>query len=365
MNDSALQLIAVDKHYADHHVVRGVNLDLAPGELGVIVGPSGCGKSTLLRMIAGLEEISSGDIHIQGRSVVKKEPKDRDIAMVFQSYALYPHMTVYQNMAYGLKMRGYKKHEIENRVSFAANTLQLSDVLTKIPSQLSGGQRQRVAMGRAIVRKPAIFLFDEPLSNLDPQLKVQMRLEIKRLQRELGTTSLYVTHDHLEAMTLADKLIVFHRGMIDQVGLPMEVYQKPQNLFVAKFIGSLPINVFDATVTADGSSVVLQGGQILLLPYKIDKVYHSQSVYMALRPEDLAVVARSDHKEKLSIQVELSELLGADSVLHGRLPQSHEKLMVRISSRDCIGSDKTINVYINSKNLHLFDKNTEKRIKNG
>jgi len=214
MKEFALKLIDINKHYAEHHVIRDVNLELAPGELGVIVGPSGCGKSTLLRMIAGLETIGSGDIQIQNRSVKKKEPKDRDIAMVFQSYALYPHMTVYHNMAYGLKMRGYKKHEIEKRVNFAASTLQLTDVLNKIPSQLSGGQRQRVAMGRAIVRQPALFLFDEPLSNLDPQLKEQMRLEIKRLQRELNTTSLYVTHDHLEAMTLADKLIVFHRGMM-------------------------------------------------------------------------------------------------------------------------------------------------------
>src|SRR5258705_2701637 len=233
-----VELRGVRKDYAGHAVIHGIDLNVADGEFIVIVGPSGCGKSTLLRMVAGLEQISAGDIVIGERVVNGLEPKDRDVAMVFQNYALYPHMSVFDNMAYGLKIRGMSKDEIERRVQKAAKTLELGTFLKRRPRQLSGGQRQRVAMGRATVREPAVFLFDEPLSNLDAKLRVQMRLEIKRLQRELAVTSIYVTHDQVEAMTLADRLIVMNAGVADQIGTPMDVYDKPASVFVAGLIRS-------------------------------------------------------------------------------------------------------------------------------
>src|SRR4029079_1874871 len=224
-------------------VIHGIDMEIADGEFIVIVGPSGCGKSTLLRMVAGLERITGGEVAIGDRVVNGLEPKDRDIAMVFQNYALYPHMSVYQNMAYGLKIKGMAKDEIERRVQKAAKILELGTFLQRLPRQLSGGQRQRVAMSRAIVREPAVFLFDEPLSNLDAKMRVQMRLEIKRLQRELGVTSIYVTHDQVEAMTLADRLIVMNAGVADQIGTPMDVYARPASVFVAGFIGSPAPNI--------------------------------------------------------------------------------------------------------------------------
>src|SRR5213075_1011632 len=241
----------VRKAYADLEVIHGVNMDVADGEFMVIVGPSGCGKSTLLRMVAGLETISAGEIVIGERLVNRLEPKDRDIAMVFQNYALYPHMSVYENMSYGLRIKGFSKQDIDARVRRAAGILELESFLKRKPRQLSGGQRQRVAMGRAIVREPAVFLFDEPLSNLDAKLRVQMRLEIKRLQRELAVTSIYVTHDQVEAMTLADRLIVMNAGTADQIGTPMDVYDKPASVFVAGFIGSPAMNFLAAKVGED------------------------------------------------------------------------------------------------------------------
>ncbi|WP_296597082.1 sn-glycerol-3-phosphate ABC transporter ATP-binding protein UgpC, partial [Roseibium sp.] len=238
--------------------VKGVSIDIADGEFIVLVGPSGCGKSTLLRMMAGLEEITTGDIKIGDRVVNNVDPADRDIAMVFQNYALYPHMSVYNNLAYGLKNRGMAKDEIDRRVKEAARILEIGDYLERKPRALSGGQRQRVAMGRAIVREPAAFLFDEPLSNLDAKLRVQMRVEIKRLQRSLGTTSVYVTHDQLEAMTLADRLVVLNGGNIEQIGAPIDVYDKPASTFVASFIGSPAMNLLK--VKADGNGLVLATG---------------------------------------------------------------------------------------------------------
>ena len=233
---ASIQFKELRKSYGDTEVVHGLSLDIADGEFIVIVGPSGCGKSTLLRMVAGLEEITSGELLIGGRVVNKLEPKDRDCAMVFQNYALYPHMTVFDNMAYGLKIRGVPKDEIERRVAGAAKMLELEHLLERRPRQLSGGQRQRVAMGRAIVREPAAFLFDEPLSNLDAKLRVQTRLQIQQLHRRLRTTSLYVTHDQVEAMTLAHRMIVMNGGVAEQVGTPQEVYDKPATMFVANFI---------------------------------------------------------------------------------------------------------------------------------
>src|SRR6516165_5536749 len=236
-------------------VIHGIDMEIANGEFIVIVGPSGCGKSTLLRMVAGLERITGGEVAIGERVVNELEPKDRDIAMVFQNYALYPHMSVYANMAYGLKIRKLEKEDIDRRMRKAAKTLELERLLDRLPRQLSGGQRQRVAMGRAIVREPAVFLFDEPLSNLDAKLRVQMRLEIKRLQRELGVTSLYVTHDQVEAMTLADRLIVMNAGVADQIGPPLALYECPATAFVAGFIGSPAMNLVDGLIAESGIAI--------------------------------------------------------------------------------------------------------------
>uniref|UniRef100_UPI003B3B461D sn-glycerol-3-phosphate ABC transporter ATP-binding protein UgpC n=1 Tax=Bosea sp. (in: a-proteobacteria) TaxID=1871050 RepID=UPI003B3B461D len=241
--------------------VKGVSFDIPDGGFCVLVGPSGCGKSTLLRMVAGLETISSGEVAIGNRVVNQIEPADRDIAMVFQNYALYPHMNIYDNMAYGLRNRGTPKDEIDRRVREAARILAIEPFLERKPRQLSGGQRQRVAMGRAIVRKPQVFLFDEPLSNLDAKLRVQMRVEIKKLQRALGVTSIYVTHDQVEAMTLSDKLVVMNGGQVEQIGLPAEVYRKPASKFVATFIGSPPMNILAGTI--DGPGIVALGDAIL------------------------------------------------------------------------------------------------------
>src|SRR5450759_1369562 len=242
-----IQLKGVKKSYGTNKVIHGVDAQIADGEFIVIVGPSGCGKSTLLRMIAGLEAITEGEISIGGRVVNDLEPKDRDIAMVFQNYALYPHMSVFDNMAYGLKIRKFTRDDIERRVQKAAKILELGELLQRKPGALSGGQRQRVAMGRAIVREPAAFLFDEPLSNLDAKWRVQMRLEIKKLHRELGTTSIFVTHDQVEAMTLANRMIVMNAGIVEQTGAPLEVYDNPASLFVAGFIGSPAMNFLPGT----------------------------------------------------------------------------------------------------------------------
>ncbi len=245
----------IRKIYAGNvEAVKGVSIDIPDGSFTVLVGPSGCGKSTLLRMVAGLETISAGTCSIGGRVVNEVEPADRDIAMVFQNYALYPHMSVYDNMAYGLRNRGTPKDEIEKRVAEAARILAIEPFLQRRPRQLSGGQRQRVAMGRAIVRKPQVFLFDEPLSNLDAKLRVQMRVEIKRLQRELGVTSIYVTHDQVEAMTLSDQLVVMNGGRVEQIGKPIEVYQRPATTFVAAFIGSPPMNMLQGEIRGGRSS---------------------------------------------------------------------------------------------------------------
>ena len=278
------------KSFGKTEVIHGVDIDIRDGEFIVIVGPSGCGKSTLLRMVAGLETVTSGEVHIDGRRVNEIEPMDRDIAMVFQNYALYPHMSVFDNMAYGLKIAKVPRSEIEERVATAAKLLQLEPYLERRPRELSGGQRQRVAMGRAIVRKPAVFLFDEPLSNLDAKLRVQMRLEIKSLQRELGVTSLYVTHDQVEAMTLADRMVVMNAGVADQIGAPLEVYANPQTVFVAGFIGSPPTNFLDADRLGRGT----EGSQ------------------SGIRPEHISIVETGP----ITGNVLYAEPLGAETLVH-------------------------------------------------
>src|SRR5437764_34162 len=273
----------VKKTYLDLEVIHGVDIEVADGEFIVIVGPSGCGKSTLLRMVAGLETITSGEIVIRDRVVNTLEPKDRDIAMVFQNYALYPHMSVFDNMAYGLKIRGLPKDDIGARVKRAAEILELGPLLERKPRQLSGGQRQRVAMGRAIVREPAVFLFDEPLSNLDAKLRVQMRFEIQKLHRRLSTTSLYVTHDQVEAMTLAQRMIVMNAGRAEQIGTPMDVYEDPQTMFVAGFIGSPAMNFMAAKAT-NGAITLDHGGAVRPTNGKIGV---GQSITVGIRPEHL------------------------------------------------------------------------------
>jgi sn-glycerol 3-phosphate transport system ATP-binding protein len=291
---ATLTLENVRKSFGATDVIHGVDIDVQDGEFIVIVGPSGCGKSTLLRMVAGLEGITSGEIRIGDRRVNEAEPMERNIAMVFQNYALYPHMSVFDNMAYGLKIAKTPKDEIAARVASAAKLLQLEPYLQRKPRELSGGQRQRVAMGRAIVRKPAVFLFDEPLSNLDAKLRVQMRLEIKQLQRELGVTSLYVTHDQVEAMTLADRMIVMNAGVADQIGKPLEVYENPQTAFVAGFIGSPATNFMPA------GSVGVNVGKTV-----------------GIRPEHIKL---TDSPARLQARVAYCEALGAETLVHLRLP---------------------------------------------
>ncbi len=290
---ATIKLDNIHKSFGKTKVIHGVSIDVKEGEFIVIVGPSGCGKSTLLRMVAGLETVSEGEIRIDDRRVNEAEPMDRDIAMVFQNYALYPHMSVFDNMAYGLKIARLPRAEIEDRVATAAKMLQLEPYLARKPRELSGGQRQRVAMGRAIVRKPAAFLFDEPLSNLDAKLRVQMRLEIKALQKELGITSLYVTHDQIEAMTLADRMIVMNAGRADQIGAPLEVYANPQTAFVAGFIGS------PATNFLPGADLGVQ----------------AQS--LAVRPEHMELAAPG--KGRIDATLTFAEALGAETLLHFRL----------------------------------------------
>jgi sn-glycerol 3-phosphate transport system ATP-binding protein len=315
--------------------VGDVNMQIADGEFIVLVGPSGCGKSTLLRMVAGLESITEGEVHIGDRVVNKVEPADRDIAMVFQNYALYPHMSVRQNLAYGLKNRGTSKAEITRRVDEAAEILQIGQFLDRKPRALSGGQRQRVAMGRAIVREPAAFLFDEPLSNLDAKLRVAMRLEIKELQRRLRTTSLYVTHDQLEAMTLADRLVVLNGGQVEQIGTPLEVYRNPASTFVAGFIGSPAMNLIPSRAVPH-----LPGS--------------AHAGIIGIRPEDLAV----DPDGPIEMQVRAVEELGAQRLVHGHT--NGADLTITLGSHADLHD--TLRLSAQREALHRFDEKTGKRL---
>jgi sn-glycerol 3-phosphate transport system ATP-binding protein len=321
----------VRKKYGELEVIHGVSMDVTDGEFVVIVGPSGCGKSTLLRMVAGLEPITSGEIRIGNRVVNDLEPKDRDIAMVFQNYALYPHMSVYDNMSYGLRIKGFSKAEIETRVQKAAAILELRDFLTRRPGHLSGGQRQRVAMGRAIVREPAVFLFDEPLSNLDAKLRVQMRAELQALHRRLGTTSLYVTHDQVEAMTLAHRMIVMNAGRAEQIGAPIEVYARPATTFVAGFIGSPPMN---------------------LIPEQ------GRNVLFGIRPEHLEPCTEAE--AKLVADIDLIEPLGADTLVHGHLAQG-ARIAVRLHASFDARAGK-LPLRYEAAHAHYFDAESGARL---
>ncbi len=327
-----VQLRDVRKSYGDLQVIHGVSMDIEDGEFVVILGPSGCGKSTLLRTVAGLETISGGEIVIGDRVVNRLEPKDRDIAMVFQNYALYPHMSVRENMAYGLKIRGLPLADIEARVARAAGILELSQLLDRRPRELSGGQRQRVAMGRAIVREPAVFLFDEPLSNLDAKLRVQMRAELQALHRRLSTTSLYVTHDQIEAMTLAHRMIVMNAGRAEQIGAPLDVYAKPASTFVASFIGSPPMNLIPAERQG---KPVLQG----------------------VRPEHLEPCAKSD--AKMTAAIDLVEPLGADTLAHGVV--NGARIIVRLPASTAV-TEGDLPLRFAPASEHFFDAASGKRI---
>ncbi|MHA3979534.1 sn-glycerol-3-phosphate ABC transporter ATP-binding protein UgpC [Halovulum sp. GXIMD14794] len=310
---NTLSIRDVFKRYPNGaEAVKGVSVEVGTGELVVFVGPSGCGKSTLLRMVAGLESVTAGEIELAGRVVNDLEPADRNIAMVFQNYALYPHMSVRKNLAYGLKNRGAAKDEIDRKVSDAAELLQITDFLDRKPSQLSGGQRQRVAMGRAIVRDPAIFLFDEPLSNLDAKLRNHMRLEIRKLQRRLGTAAIYVTHDQVEAMTLADRIVVLNGGKVEQIGTPSEIYHRPASTFVASFMGAPPMNLLEGRYSGNGS-VELAGG--IGLPVET-RAAAGGPVTVGVRPEDVEVTAGPDG---VPFDLGIVEELGATRLLHGRI----------------------------------------------
>ncbi|MBM3599675.1 MAG: sn-glycerol-3-phosphate import ATP-binding protein UgpC [Alphaproteobacteria bacterium] len=351
----------VKKSYGGMQVIHGIDCAIKDGEFMVLVGPSGCGKSTLLRMIAGLEEISAGEISIDGRVVNDVEPKDRDIAMVFQNYALYPHMSVYDNMAYGLRIRGLSKAEIDERVNKAAGILQLQELLQRKPRQLSGGQRQRVAMGRAIVRDPKVFLFDEPLSNLDAKLRVQMRVEIKQLQNRLGTTAVYVTHDQVEAMTLADRLVVMNAGVAEQIGAPLEVYAKPASLFVAGFIGSPAMNFLAGKISGDGRAVELAGGARVALADGRFASSAGRKVTLGVRPEHL-VQDGAGTAAHFQLAIELVETLGADTLLHGRIDGKGDGLIVRVDGATMVKSGQTLALHAPPGALHLFDGETGKRL---
>ncbi len=345
---------SVTKSYGTNAVIHGVDMQIADGEFIVVVGPSGCGKSTLLRMVAGLEAITGGTISIGERVVNQLEPKDRDIAMVFQNYALYPHMSVFENMAYGLKIRGFSKTDIEARVKRAADILQLDPYLARRPRELSGGQRQRVAMGRAIVRQPAVFLFDEPLSNLDAKLRVQMRIEIKRLHRELGVTSIYVTHDQIEAMTLADRLVVMNGGRAEQIGPPKEVYERPATTFVATFIGSPAMNLLPARAAGNGA-FDLAGGLTVQLAGP-SKAAAGAEVTLGIRPEHIALAP-----EGAALSVELAEELGADTIVYGRL-EGGQELVVRVPGYLELAIGDRVFVQIDSSKVHQFDKASGQRL---
>ena len=349
---ATLTLKNIKKRFGNTDVIHGVSVDIEDGEFIVIVGPSGCGKSTLLRMVAGLETISEGEIAIGGERVNDKEPMERNIAMVFQNYALYPHMSVRQNMAYGLKIAKVPKTEIERKVADAAKLLQLEPFLDRKPRQLSGGQRQRVAMGRAIVREPAVFLFDEPLSNLDAKLRVQMRLEIKELQSKLGVTALYVTHDQVEAMTMADRMIVMNAGIAEQIGSPLDVYEQPQTLFAAQFIGSPAMNIIDGTLS-DG---MLTLENLSALPLKIG---HSGDIKVGIRPEHLIV----DGGGPIELDVGMAEPLGANTLLHGSLKASGTPFTASLPGvHQLPAAHEVLKLNVAPENIHLFDRETGQRL---
>ena len=343
------------KRYGDVQVIHGVDLEIADGEFCVFVGPSGCGKSTLLRMIAGLEETSDGRISIGSRDVTRVDPAERGVAMVFQTYALYPHMTVEENMGFGLRMTGHPKDEIKRKVTEASRVLKLDEYLKRKPAALSGGQRQRVAIGRAIVRGPEVFLFDEPLSNLDAELRVDMRVEIARLHNEIGATMIYVTHDQVEAMTLADKIVVLRAGRIEQVGAPMELYRNPDNKFVAGFIGSPSMNFLNGRVVEGGVQVAALGGEII--PTEVALPARGRDVIVGIRPQDVMLSS-----EPSPLKVDITEQLGGVAYEYLSTP-SGEPFVAESKGDDAVARGTEVKVGFNAARVMFFDADTEARLR--
>ncbi len=356
---SDLKITGIDKHYGKFHAVKGVSLDVPEGEFTVLVGPSGCGKSTLLRCIAGLEETTGGTIEIGGKDVTHARPRDRDIAMVFQNYALYPYLNVRDNIAFGLRARKFAEAEVEKRVKRAADMLDIGHLLARFPRELSGGQRQRVAIGRAIVRDARLYLFDEPLSNLDAQLRDDMRVEIKRLHQELGRTMIYVTHDQIEAMTLADRIVLLRDGVIEQQGSPLDVFERPASRFVAGFLGSPKMNFLKATMSQTG--VTLADGRKLDLPgYKGFKI--GQAVFLGIRPQHIALAGKTVAKrhERIAVTIELVQPTGSRVLV--TLPLGGTSVVAELAAHDVSRPGEKIHVDIDLTRAILIDADTEKVI---
>ena len=348
---SFLELKKVTKVYPNGtKAINETSLNIEHGEFMVFVGPSGCGKSTLLRMIAGLEDITEGEIDLDGKTINKIDPSDRDIAMVFQNYALYPHMNVYKNLSYGLKNKGESKEIINKKVNEVAELLEIKEYLQRKPAQLSGGQRQRVAMGRAIVRNPKVFLFDEPLSNLDAKLRGQVRIEIKKLQQSMNVTSVFVTHDQVEAMTLGDRMAVINEGVIEQIGTPIEVYEEPKSQFVAEFIGSPQMNFINGTIK--NNNFESKG-----LKLNIDLNIDNANVALGFRADDLEIKEDGE----ISLNIDIIEKLGSDSIIYGR-DKNGESICYKESGNTKLGIGENINISINVDNVHIFDEKKGKRL---
>jgi len=351
---ASVEITGLRKAYGAIEVLHGVNIAVGDGEFMVLVGPSGCGKSTLLRMIAGLEDITAGTISIGGRAVNEVSPKDRDIAMVFQNYALYPHMTVRENIGFSLKLRGTSKAEIDRRVRDAAAILGLEAYLDRLPKQLSGGQRQRVAMGRAIGRDPRVFLFDEPLSNLDAQLRVQMRAEIRALQQRLGTTSIYVTHDQIEAMTMADRIAIMRAGHVEQVGTPLDLYDRPANVFVAGFIGSPAMNLIRGTLRRRNGRPYVEAGRALRLPLGQENCGEDgQPVIYGIRPEHVGVAPTEGGEAGIAATVDVMEVTGAATFLAGKA--DGVSLSAQVTERYSLKPGRQVAFVPRLDAVHLFD----------
>ncbi|MCY7296719.1 ABC transporter ATP-binding protein [Alteromonas sp. a30] len=351
-----LKITQLRKAYGDVEILKGIDLDINDHEFVVFVGPSGCGKSTLLRTIAGLEDVNSGHIYLDEHEITELAPAKRDLAMVFQSYALYPHMTVRKNMSFALDLAGVDKHSIDEKVKAAADILELTLLLDRKPKDLSGGQRQRVAIGRSIVRNPKIFLFDEPLSNLDAALRVQMRLELARLHRDLRATMIYVTHDQVEAMTLADKVVVLNQGQIEQVGAPIELYERPKNMFVAGFLGMPRMSFLDAKVKdvhSQSVDIELNNGTSLSLPIATQNLKSQSHVTLGIRPEHINLCEKESGDMQVTFDV--AEHLGSDTYCYAKT-HSGESLTIRENSETNVSAGESLGVRINTAKCHLFDQ---------
>jgi len=352
------------KKYGSTEIVHGINASIQDGEFIALVGPSGCGKSTVLRMIAGLEEITGGNLKINDQLMNGLAPKDRNIAMVFQNYALYPHMNVFDNMSFSLRLSHTPKNVINDKVNSAANILGLEKLLQRKPSELSGGQRQRVAMGRAIVREPEVFLFDEPLSNLDAKLRIQMRLEIKKLHHQLKTTVVYVTHDQVEAMTLADRIIIMRDGIIEQIGKPLELYHYPANTFVAGFIGTPPMNLLNGNLIKDGENYAVKIGDHLTIPVVGAERFDLQNitnVVVGVRPEQIEIGEKeTDDDFTTTAFVDVSEPLGNEVIVHFNIDGN--ALVASVKSDHTFQNGDKITIKFNPASIHIFDANTKKKL---